>query len=198
MPASRNIPALSNTSIRTQLKLQTSDLHRAVEAAVDITAASQSLDAYIQLLKMFWSILQPLESALAVVLEENLPGYYPERRRSPGLEEDLAYLGFDRRDLLPGLRPPAIGTLPDALGALYVVEGSTLGGQIIARHLNATLGLGPDTGASFFHGYGEQTGTKWQEYLRILEQHATENNQAQIIGSAQATFERFLQANWRK
>ena len=42
-----------------------------------------------------------------------------------------------------------------------MVEGATLGGRIIGRHLRDGLGLNASTGASFFAGYGEQTGAMW-------------------------------------
>ena len=45
---------------------------------------------------------------------------------------------------------PDLQGVQEALGCLYVVEGSTLGGQVIARHLRQTLGVDPRCGGSFF------------------------------------------------
>jgi heme oxygenase (biliverdin-IX-beta and delta-forming) len=36
-----------------------------------------------------------------------------------------------------------------ALGVLYVIEGSTLGGQVIARRIAEALHIGPQDGAGF-------------------------------------------------
>jgi heme oxygenase len=44
---------------------------------------------------------------------------------------------------------PVINSLGRLVGALYVLEGSTLGGQLISRQLNQHLGLTLNTGARF-------------------------------------------------
>jgi len=67
------------------------------------------------------------------------------RRKLPLLERDLRALG-----IAPcAVRPPA-PRLPDAaaaLGALYVLEGATLGGRVIHRHVAGPLGLTPERAA---------------------------------------------------
>jgi heme oxygenase len=50
------------------------------------------------------------------------------------------------------------------VGALYVLEGSTLGGQVIARQLAESIGVSPGQGASFFYGHGEQTQAHWKDF----------------------------------
>jgi len=55
------------------------------------------------------------------------------------------------------------------LGYLYVMEGSTLGGQLISRHFRQTLGIELATGGAYFHGYGEQTGARWKETVQFLD-----------------------------
>ena len=44
------------------------------------------------------------------------------------------------------------------LGAMYVMEGSTLGGQLIARHVELVLGLTAGQGNAHFRGHNERTG----------------------------------------
>jgi heme oxygenase len=90
---------------------------------------------------------------------------------------------------------PLCGDLPDvshvssAFGCLYVIEGSTLGGQIISRHLRARLNVTPQAGGLFFHGYGEETGAMWKAFCSTLGAHAlTLENQDPIIDAALATF----------
>ena len=41
-----------------------------------------------------------------------------------------------------------------------------MGGQIVSRHLHATLGLSASAGASFFNGYGDalETQKRWQAF----------------------------------
>jgi heme oxygenase len=56
------------------------------------------------------------------------------------LDADLAW--FRAAPLLPP-RLPAPGSAAAALGALYVLEGSNLGGRIIGKHVARTLGVRP-------------------------------------------------------
>ena len=44
-----------------------------------------------------------------------------------------------------------------AFGCLYVMEGATLGGQVIGRHVRQTLGVTPETGGRFHAAYGDRT-----------------------------------------
>ncbi|HWI55760.1 MAG TPA: biliverdin-producing heme oxygenase, partial [Bacillota bacterium] len=86
---------------------------------------------------------------------------------------------------------PPVTQCAEALGTLYVIEGATLGGQFIARHLAARFGLTPANGAAFFHSYGLQVGPRWQQFRAFLVSASAELEQerATIIASAQRTFQ---------
>lgn len=65
-------------------------------------------------------------------------------------------------------------TLTDAaagFGAVYVVEGATLGGQVIARQVIPALGLSPERGCRFFTGYRANTGDRWRETRDAIAAH---------------------------
>ena len=55
-----------------------------------------------------------------------------------------------------------------ALGCLYVLEGATLGGVLIARHVRASLGFDGDAGSAFYLGYGPRTGAMWRGFCGVL------------------------------
>jgi heme oxygenase len=81
---------------------------------------------------------------------------------------------------------PPLHTWPQLLGTMYVVEGSTLGGQVIARQLaksNILL-------RSYFSGYAERTGPLWKVFCQLLNQEATPENQAELVQSASLTFQK--------
>jgi heme oxygenase len=85
---------------------------------------------------------------------------------------------------------PDLGTAAKLFGCLYVLEGATLGGQIITRHLNASLGLTPQSGGSFFSGYGQHTGSRWKEFCAHLTAFAARSNcDLEIVEGANATFD---------
>lgn len=75
-----------------------------------------------------------------------------------------------------------------AAGALYVLEGSTLGGQIIVKHLQKTMPPG-FVNATYFTGYQQRTGSMWKEFLLQLTAlpQSTQQEQ-QIITGAISTF----------
>lgn len=73
----------------------------------------------------------PIERALATV-----PGLPQWRPRAEALAEDLAVLG---RALPPPIGVSAPGGRAEAMGMLYVLEGSRLGGAIIVNRVPAAL-----------------------------------------------------------
>lgn len=112
-----------------------------------------------------------------------------ERRRSPLLRADLAWLGYPD--------PPAEASLPPfasaaaAMGGLYVVEGSTLGGLHLARALDPLLPPGVE-GRRFLLGYGAAHGAMWRAACTAIERcGATPDGLAGMIAGAAASFEIF-------
>ena len=92
-----------------------------------------------------------------------------ERSRSALILDDLATLGWSSREVesIPLCSElPETASLDQALGCLYVLEGSTLGGSIICRAVQQRLG--PSPGRSFFAGYGDRTGTMWNAFCDVL------------------------------
>jgi heme oxygenase len=90
---------------------------------------------------------------------------FDARRRSPLLARDIEALGKSAAlDGGPGLD---IATRPEAFGALYVLEGSSLGGRLILREL-VRRGA-PMIGLGFLDPYGARTAEAWRAFLEILE-----------------------------
>jgi heme oxygenase len=63
---------------------------------------------------------------------------------------------------------PDLSSFPRAVGCMYVLEGATLGGQVVLRQVRAALGVDAASGASFFAGYGSRNGAMWQAFLAFL------------------------------
>ena len=82
--------------------------------------------------------------------------------------DDLAVLGMTPS---PALAPAFAGlaSFPQALGALYVQEGSTLGGQIILRQVAAGAMDIPPGAMSFFAGHGAANGAMWRQFVAALD-----------------------------
>lgn len=142
-----------------RLKAATAALHQRVEDGVDILRRTETLEGTIAFLRKMEAFYRALEPILA----ERLRDRVPERFLTPRLPR----LRSDLDALAPGWQPlpePPMPTLVDPLGALYVLEGATLGGQIIGRHLTARLGF-----RSAFFG-GEGVGPRWREFRALLDE----------------------------
>ena len=176
-----------------KLRAGTKARHAALEGKLPLLDPHFGLDAYRQLLGRFYGYYAPLEARLLDLPSLALVGvHYEERRKTPHLERDLLALGetsfsVSRLPLCEAL--PSLDTLARAMGCLYVIEGSTLGGQFITRHLSAKLGLTRDTGGAFFFGYGLETGPRWKAFCELLTALAErEKRDEEIVASAELTF----------
>jgi heme oxygenase len=67
-----------------------------------------------------------------------------------------------------------------------VLEGSTLGGRVIAGQLGPRLGLDPAHGLRFFLCYGSDADARWAEFGAALEHCAPEAER--VAASALAVF----------
>ena len=150
---------MTESTLLSRLRTETEPQHKALEATLGLMDAGLTLAHYQSLLQRFhafWYDWQPLAHGLLQAEGDLLTG----RDRTPLLEQDLDF--FSLAPLQPDNRPMPV--LPDAdaaLGSLYVMEGSTLGGQVIARHLERCLGLANGNGYRYFQGYGPRNGAMW-------------------------------------
>lgn len=146
------------------LRAATRDLHDGLEARLDVFSRVADPAQRREMVGRFLAFYRPAETALAGVLGHE-PGLdFETRRKVPALERDLATLKAAPSADAP-LSPP-VGR-SEALGFLYVLEGSTLGGRVIDKQLRAR-GLSAE-GLSFFQGYGDQTGPRWKAFCTVLE-----------------------------
>lgn len=181
-------------SILERLKSGTRARHVALESRTVLLNKDLSLSNYSQCLQRFFGYYAPLEKRLLESPAWHEVGFvYENRYKTPQIEQDLLALGLTQNALKT---IPQCNTLPELIttaqlfGCLYVLEGATLGGQIISKHLNASLGLTPDFGCSFFAGYGKQTGSQWKAFGASLTAFATQaSSDDEIIASANNTFQ---------
>ena len=179
-------PAVS-PSLLSRLRLDTRPFHDAVEANLfnqALTAGTVTARQTATFLAKMYGFVQPYEAALHQHAAEFGPEWQLEQRyRAPLILDDLARLGFaGAPPVCPAL--PPLATRAQLLGAMYVLEGSTLGGQVIARQLAA----GGIEGRTFFSGRAERTGPLWKQFTQLLEAAATEDADA-MVASAILTFQ---------
>jgi heme oxygenase (biliverdin-IX-beta and delta-forming) len=174
-------------TLHARLRAETRDLHDAVEREFDWAGRIGTRTGYRALLARWWGFHAVWEPRAAFLLE---PALHEPRRKLALLRADLRGLGLADAeiDALPVCRSvPSLRTGAEALGALYVLEGSTLGGQVIARAADEALGLGPEGGCAFFRAYGPRTGAMWRAFRDRLAAVPPAEHESVLLG-ARATF----------
>jgi heme oxygenase len=163
-------------SFHTALRAATAVDHAAVDAAFGAFDLSDH-DGYVAFLTAHARALPAVEAALAAAGET---GFRPRARL---IAQDLAALGAKLPDMLP-LAPPAN---PAArAGMLYVIEGSRLGGGLLARQVPAGL---PAAYLSATHLPGE-----WRALLARLDVDGDRAAAAEAIESARTVFDLYKRA----
>lgn len=163
------------------LRSATTHQHHDIENLLALDGAfSQS--HYARVMRGFHAFLQSWEPVVAACLPDDLKPWFATRSRRAMAAADLAALG------LPAPQPAALAlplpSLAAAFGSLYVLEGSALGGQVLARRLSDRLGLDAARGAAYMNGWGRQTGPMWRDFCERLESvvgsDARARHQAQV------------------
>jgi heme oxygenase len=187
----RGVPGQTAGLLSVRLRLATAELHRQAERTLDLPGSIQGRASYATTLGRFYGLYAPLERALSRHLEWSSLGLdLQQRSHSRRLASDLTALGAwpcpEHASSLAWLT-----SFPHALGALYVLEGSTLGGRIILRRLEE-LQIGvPADAMAFFGGYGAETGAMWRSFSETLDAFGERRPEAQgaVQEGAQSTFQ---------
>lgn len=153
-------------------------------------------DLYIQVLARFYGFIKPIEELLRRNAADAGNAFLLNRHvKTALLEQDLAQLGVDAEalrsiplcDQLPASDRPAA-----RMGILYVIEGSTLGGRVIAGAVRDSLGIDAGSGCAYFTGYGSSTRAMWKDTCRVLEEFGqrAQAEQSETVAAAADTFYR--------
>lgn len=170
------------------LRLATAAAHTRIESVLGLEAPFP-LHHYVRVLQGFDSFLTAWEPALALALPATLQPWFDRRRRGPLVARDLASLRAPRISR-SAVAMPALDSTAAAFGSLYVMEGSALGGQVIAQRVHRWHGMGPHDGAAYFTGWGKRTGPMWREFRELLACEVTDATARQAAcAGAIATFD---------
>ncbi|MFZ4861037.1 biliverdin-producing heme oxygenase [Sphingobacterium sp. Mn56C] len=173
-----------------ELRKHTAEAHQQVEKIVinRLKNIKQPAD-YVHLLNVFYAYFNQLEQAIQPYITADILPDYTERRHAAILAADIGSFGYLSTTALPASVPPIDSSIK-ALAALYVMEGSIMGGpiiiQVLARH-------GIQQGTLFFAGYGADSKRKWETFTAALHKHIPEEHFAVAIATAIVTFTQFAE-----
>lgn len=176
-----------------ELRLKTGPCHKALEQnpySVALMAHDTTINDYRIYLEKLYGFVKPYEETVFKILDTYVPDIQ-KRRKTALVEQDLHALGVTPENLnaLPFIHYSMPNSIADAFGAMYVLEGSTLGGSIIYKRLNYLLGVDKELNGKYFTAYGDDSGRYWKSFIAAFSQYAVESNmQETIINSAIDTF----------
>lgn len=152
------------------------------------------LAAYRLLLLRTYGFFATWEDAASQVADPASRSLLRDRSRLNAIQQDLRF--FQQPpvvELLPLDRLPDFSRVENLLGSMYVTEGSTLGGQLIARLLETRLELAHGNGYSFFVGAGPSTGSRWKSFCQFLIEWSSAHRDKEdaMICAARMTFEAY-------
>jgi heme oxygenase len=155
--------------IMARLRRATASLHAELDAMVAPLLSERA--GYRMLLAGLRDAYRVIERELAKHAAQLARATYDfgERRKLGWLDEDLEALSVS--DSTSILTSYTLQHASAAFGAVYVIEGATLGGQVIARQVMPALALAPERGCRFFTGYGAETGNRWRETCGAIASH---------------------------
>lgn len=170
------------------LKEQTKQQHDDTEAKLQsqkIFDKSYTLDDYKKLLIHNYKLISRYEPQI----QEQLKGY-PElkldlRSKVDALKIDLNNLNIETQ---PEALTQNLENEAEAFGALYVMEGSTLGGNVIAKQLKRNPEF-ENIEFNYFGVYGENTGPFWQEFKSIIDEKITEEQYDDCVTGAKKAYQ---------
>ncbi|MBB6024130.1 heme oxygenase [Paenibacillus sp. JGP012] len=187
---------MTAATIMERLKQETAHYHRQVEqnayakAMMDRTI---TMDQYKKYLEKFYGFLKPLEEQAVMQpfwAETGLD--MAVRGKASLLEQDLLHLGADEEQIsqLPRCTElPDISTPARLFGYMYVIEGSTNGGQILTKRLTQFLPIEADRGLQYFNAYGTETRARWSEFMQLLQETVlTPEDHDSVVHTASETF----------
>lgn len=148
-------------------KLETSAVSKA------LLSDNVSLNDYVRYLIKMKSVIAFCEKTI-FPLVKNIIYDIENRRKLALINKDLEQFGINNtveNDYCPFQHNDSTGF---AAGYMYVIEGSTLGGRVILKHIQSKLGIDENKNGAFFAGYGLLTGSSWKKFLRMLADYTYE------------------------
>ena len=175
-----------------KLKENTKLNHQALERKLIARMRTlKSKEDYAKFIALFYSYFGGLELSINKYLDLSQLPDYGRRRKTSALADDLSLLGEKLPVLYAKSALPKINNHCQAFGALYVIEGSTLGGRVICKMLSEQMDMTGFSEMLFFNGYGDQTASMWQIFKQSMDQPVYKLKHEIVIESANHTFIKF-------
>lgn len=174
------------------LKAETRHLHDLTEAKFNserLFIGDFSKEDYTRLLLHNHALLSAFESSIFNKIEEGPTAELNlnNRKKLALVEADLQHLNI----IAPLQSSHPIETSAEAWGLLYVMEGATIGGTMMAKQLSS-LPEFQDFPFHYFRIYGDKTGSKWKKFKEIIDREIQEDSFSETLAGANIAYKFLL------
>lgn len=163
------------TDFHLRLKEQTKSYHDTLEELYltkNLVDKTITKDEYITYLNGLLCLHESVESQLLRFSWEDIRIEIKSYLRKELLQKDLLVLG-DKSDL-KGCEGIELKSFNEALGFLYVLTGSTMGGKILAQKVLEIPAL--ESANNYFNAFGEQTMMLWGDFMQKFTRYVEQNS----------------------
>lgn len=171
------VTSQANTTLAQYLKDSTHDIHHRLHAhplTSPLTSGTLTHSHYVTVLLAFARFYEALECQADAYQAHAQTFKKICKKECSHIKQDITLLEVKNNPLPRATLPNLFEDHNSALGMRYVIQGSHLGGQVIAKNLKRTLGLSHTTGAAFFSGEGKETLPQWRMFLTELSETCTD------------------------
>lgn len=173
-----------------RLRAATRHAHEVLDKFITSAKPFETTQSFGQFVKTQYLFHSDLD---AFFTNDTLDALLPDlkgRRRLAMVEQDLVDLDLEVPAVTaPRFTPETPFDLPEAMGWLYVVEGSNLGAAFLLKDA-AKLGLNEEFGARHLAGAPEGRGLHWRTFTAALDEiQLTPEEEARAVAGAEAAFQ---------
>ncbi|PLQ00699.1 biliverdin-producing heme oxygenase [Cupriavidus pauculus] len=181
----------ARTSLSSRLKHETAAQHERMHGLMETAKPFASRDGYARFVAAQFLFQRDIEHLFANPAVRAAVPDIDSRGRAAASQADLADLEW----AVPVGEIASRGVaMPEALGWLYVSEGSTLGAAFLFKAAKDELGLSAEFGARNLAAYPEGRAVAWRNFVAALDSDtvAAHTHDA-VIAGANAAYNRFGQ-----
>lgn len=176
------------------LKEKTANYHQEIEEKLESNKLFNNTftdENYYKMLQVNHVFLKSYEDSIKQFLnEKDLENLALTKLNKLALiEKDIKELGIEELEVNKQFE---LTNRAEAIGALYVIEGSMLGGNVIAKTLKKYPFL-ENKSFNYFGHYGENLGSIWKTFIAYINQEfTTEQELEQVFEGAKKAYEDLL------
>lgn len=178
----------TSTALSQRLKTETASEHERMHQLMAEAAPFASRERYARFVAAQYLFQRDIEHLFAAPSVQAAVPDLSVRGRAEASLADLA-------DLETAVPVADIATtdvtMPEALGWIYVSEGSTLGAAFLLKEVGEKLGLDAGFGARNLAAYPEGRMRVWKRFVEALDAEALQPVQQPVLAGALAAYRRF-------